>query len=264
MLGWRLFVRALTLLIDNIGVALRVSLVPYALVVAATLWLVSSYGVEGLTSGGAVTFDPANPDAAMPESGLVFGTFLVSALSVIVTLWIAVGWHRFVLLDERPAGVMPRFHGGRVLAYLGWSILIGLLVALVAFAVSMLFGVVLITLVPGGLAGLLLGAASLFVSMILFYRLAVKLPAVAIGREMTFGEAWAATRGHSGTVVVLALLTVAFSILLQVPTMLDGGGVGGFGAVTVLYQLVVQWFATLLGVGTLTALYGHLVEGRPV
>ena len=77
---------------------------------------------------------------------------------------------------------------------------------------------------------------------------------------MTFGEAMRETSGHTGTVVVLALLTVGFSLLLQVPTLLDGTG----GLVTLVYQVVIGWIGLMLGVGTLTALYGHLVEGRPV
>ena len=263
MLGWRLFVRALTLLIDNIGVALRISALPYALVVVASLWVVSSFGVEAMMGGPVGTDDPTALSPTMPETTLVATGFLLSALSVVVTLWIAVGWHRFVLLGEAPRGILPAFHGGRVLAYLGWSLLIGLMVALGLFAIIAVLGVVLAALGLGA-AGVILGPVALFAAMVLFYRLSVKLPAVAVGRDLTFAQAWDATKGHSGTVVLLAFLTVAFSLVIQIPTMLDMGAGSGTTAVTMVYQLVVQWVATLLGVGTLTALYGHLVEGRPV
>lgn len=252
MLGWKLFLRALSLLVENLGAALRLSALPYALVVVASVWAVSS-GSSGLPSAME---DPVTGEMV----ALSLPDLLVALLSLFASLWIAVQWHRYVLLSESPEGWVPPFNGPEVLGYLGRSILIGLLVVLVMLAISTMVAVLVLPLFGTAATGVV-GAAALFVAMILFYRLAIVLPAGSIGRKMTLGEAMTITRGHSGTVVVLALLTVGFSFLLQVPTMLDGGGTG---PITVVYQLVVQWIALLLGVGTLTALYGHLVEGRPV
>ena len=251
MLGWKLFARAVRLILDHLDAALRLSLLPYLLVAAATLWL----GLSFPDLVGQSGFDPADP----PPAGFVMGQLLVLLLNTVVTLWIAVGWHRFVLLAEAPQGWLPALRGSEMLGYFGRSILIGLLIVAVIFAVSLMLATLIVPIAPG-LAGPVIGSAALFVGMILFYRLAVVLPAGAIGRSMTFGEAWTATAGHTGTVVVLALLTVGFTLLLQVPTLLDGTG----GLVTLVYQVVIGWIGLMLGVGVLTALYGHLVEGRPV
>lgn len=251
MLGWKIFARAVRLLLDHIDAALRLSLLPYLLVAGATVWLGLSYP-DWVGRGG---FDPSDP----PPAGYVMGQLLVLLLNTVVTLWIAVGWHRFVLMAEAPRGWLPSVRGAEMLGYFGRSILIGLLIVAVILAVTVMLATLLVPLAPN-FAGAVVGAASLFVGMILFYRLAVVLPAGAIGRSMTFGEAWSATAGHTGTVVVLAILTVGFTLLLQVPTLLDGTG----GVVTLVYQVAIGWIGTMIGVGVLTSLYGHLVEGRPL
>ncbi len=250
MLGWKLFVRALRLLIDNIDTALRLSLLPYLAVAAGTLWLGLSFP-EWI---GTSAFDPENP----PPSGFIVGQILVLVLNTVVTLWIAVGWHRFVLLAEEARGWLPPVRGTEMLGYFGRSILIALLVVLVGLAVFVMLATLVLPILPGAAGGVLL--VSGFVGMILFYRIAIVLPAGAIGRTMPFGEALRHTSGHTGTVIALAVLTVGFSQLLNIPTLLDGTG----GTVTLIYQIVIGWIGLLLGVGVLTALYGHLVEGRPV
>lgn len=251
MLGWKLFVRAVTLLIENLGDALRVSAVPYGAVIVASLLLLdgapadlpAEMGEEGL------------PPFATPE--MLGPTLLLGLLNLVVTLWIAVAWHRYVLLEEVPAGWLPPLRGQEMLGYLWRSILIGLLVVAAILGIAIpLSALALAIPVLAALAPLV----GVFLGAVVFYRLGVSLPARAIGRHMTFGEAMEATRGETGTVLALALLTVGFTLLLQVPTLLEGS----VGVVTLIYQGVVGWIGLLVGVSTLTALYGHLVEGRPV
>ncbi|MEL6587263.1 MAG: hypothetical protein AAFQ50_11480, partial [Pseudomonadota bacterium] len=179
--------------------------------------------------------------------------------TLIVSLWVAVAWHRYVLLDERPTGVIPTFRGSEMGAYFLWSLLIGLMIVIAIFAASIPLGLVLL-IVPAGVGALVVTSGALFLGMILFYRLGILLPSIAIGKQMTVSDAWDATRGHSGTVMVLALLTVGISQALQIPAMIDGGS----GLVGTVYQTVIGWIGLMLGVATLTSLYGHLVEGRPI
>lgn len=249
MLGWKLFLRALTLLIENLGDALRVSALPYAAVIAVSVWVSGAF---------PSTLEPQTITPGTEISGAAAGaTLLMMVVNLIVSLWIAVAWHRYVLLEERPAGWVPPLNGAAMLVYLGRLLLIGLLVGIAIVGVSIPLGFLTLA-IPGGT--LLVGAVAMFVGMIVFYRLAIVLPAGAVDRSMTFGEALEVTKGQSQTVVVLALLTVGFSLLLQVPTMIEGS----VGVITAIYQGVVGWIGLMLGVSTLTALYGHLVEGRPV
>lgn len=251
MLGWKIFVRAVRLLLDHIDAALKLSLLPYLAVALATIWL----GLSFPDWVGRGQFDPADP----PPPGFIAGQLAVLVLNTVVTLWIAVGWHRFVLLAEAPRGWLPPMRGPEMLRYFGRSALIGVLIVAVILVVSLMLATLVVPIAPD-LAGAVIGAGALFVGMILFYRLAVVLPAGAIGRSMGFGEAMRLTSGHTGTVVILALLTVGFTLLLDVPTLIDDTG----GLVTLIYQVTVGWIGLMLGVGVLTALYGHLIEGRPL
>ena len=88
---------------------------------------------------------------------------------------------------------------------------------------------------------------------------------------MNVAEAWRASKGESGTVVLLALMTFAVSMLLQVPALLDAPGAAEAGAavvargpISLVYELVVTWILLMLGVTLLSTLYGHFVEGRAV
>ncbi|WGH77375.1 hypothetical protein [Jannaschia ovalis] len=253
MLGWKMFVRAITLLLDNLPDALRVSAVPYALVVGAGLWLSTRYpdaaGMGTLIGAEGAEVDP----------GYITDSLLVALVNLAVTIWVALAWHRYVLIEERPTGWVPPLHGPEILGYLGRTFLIGLLVAATVLVVSIPIATLAMAM-PSGFATLVMGSAAMFAAMIVFYRLAVVLPACAIGRSMSFREALEYTKGHFGTLAVLALLTVGFSLLLQLPTAIDGA----MGLITVIYQAVVGWIGLLLGVSLLTVLYGHVVEGRPV
>jgi hypothetical protein len=253
MLGWKLFLRAINLILGNLDVALRISLLPYGLVVAASVWIALTWPELADLNLLAVT-----PDDPVPP-GYAGALLLSAAANLVAYIWIAVAWHRFILLSEEGGGLVPPVHGGVMLGYLGRSILLALAVGVLALAASTIASVLLLPLFGAAMTPLI-GALTLFVAMILFYRLGVVLPAGAIGRSMTFGEAMRGTAGHSATAMVLALVTVAFTLLLQVPTMLDGDR----GLVTAIYQAVIGWIGLILGVGTLTALYGVVIEGRPV
>lgn len=256
MLGWKLFTRAVSLLIENLAEALRVSALPYLVVIAVSVWVAGRY--PGMEELARIDADAMAADVALPQAGAIGAYVLLALVNVVVSLWIAVAWHRYVLLDERPTGFLPQMRIGAILGYLWLSILIGLLVLVTIMVATIPLGVLAVT-IPF-LAGLI-PVVALFAAMLVFYRLSLVLPARAVEREMSFGEALRATGGHNDTVVVLALLTVAFSLLLQVPTMLDDQAPGMISAV---YQGVVGWIGLMVGVSTLTALYGHLVEGRPV
>lgn len=49
--------------------------------------------------------------------------------------------------------------------------------------------------------------------------------------------------------------------MLQVPTILSGDP---GSLVSLVYALVVGWFATMIGISLLTTVYGHCVEGRGI
>ena len=264
MLGWLLFKRAVTLLTDNLGAALRVSLVPYALLAVATAVLGEPLSNLQLPNPDDLTA----PGSGAPEGGgaaEIQGNLLAAMggalVYVLVYLWVAVAWHRFALLEEVPNGPVPPLHPKRLMNYLVSSIVIGLFTLAAVFLANIVLGTLLLPLVgSAGVLPALFAATSFFVGMIVFYRLAPVLPARAVDAPMSYGDAMRATSGHVRTIVILALLSAGLSFVLQLPVAVEGTR----GVVTVVYEFVVGWIGLMLGAGVLTTLYGHLVEGRPL
>ncbi len=258
MLSWRIFRRAVTLIIDDLGGALRVSALPFAIFAAVSLVFAGGADMAALSD-----IDTSDPEAVASIPPGLIGGVLASALAQLVTfLWIAVAWHRYVLLREDDGGWVPRLEAGRMLGYLGRSLLIGLLILA---AVTVVF-VALAAFLPGVAAAL-----ATIIAMVLTYRLGLILPAGAIGKPITIFDAWRATLGQSATVILLALMTFGVSLLLQVPAFLDAGSLAGEpdaaaapGPVAVVYGLVVTWIVLMLGTSLLSTLYGHFVEDRPL
>lgn len=246
-------------------VTLRLSALPFLAALIATvglLWLVVPGQVSETVHAGPLTLHGrAIFSALLPI--LVFWCFAL--------LWVAVGWHRHVLLDERPLAAMPRLHAGRMLAYLGWGLLIlvtGALLAWPSFFVATIF--VKGVLGGGGPAPMTGRIAFVFVLlwllrtvfMWLFYRVAPLLPAVACGRKMNIGDAWHETRNAGGTLFVLAVLTFLADFLLNLPAGLALHGIAA--SAEELWAVLVLWLETMFGLSILTTIYGHYIEKRPL
>lgn len=250
MKGLQIFAHSFRLVMNNLGMALRVSLLLY--LVQAALTVVQFLNPPTMQTVDGVTLPVMDP-------GVAFTIILMSIAAVVAGLWIAVAWHRFVLVEERPDGWLPQWHGSRTLAYLGRSLMIGIAVLVVVIVTNLLLGPVLQGLGAFGhvLRLTILGT----LGTIVFLRLGVMLPAGTVDHRMTVAEAWTATKGESGTIVGLALVAAVATVLVQVPTMLndDPGSM-----ISMVYTIVLNWFVTMIGISVLTTLYGHLIEGRPI
>ena len=95
----------------------------------------------------------------------------------------------------------------------------------------------------------------------LWFRIALALPAIAVGKPITMGQAWEASKGMSGTIFGVALLLMAIN---GVATIFTGQIAMVFGPLAFLIDLAVQWTILMLGVSILTTFYGHLIEKRPL
>jgi hypothetical protein len=244
MRGWQIFTHSAGLVFRNFEAALRLSWLPYLAHVAAQLYLLMN---PALAQG---------PMAAAPgDYALLLALQIAAALG---SLWVAVVWHRYVLLEESPEGAVPPFHGGLILGYFGRSLLITLLLV-VAFLILAIPAGLLMGALPGALLPMLfvVAAGVLYV----FLRLGVILPAGTVGRRVTLHQAWAATAREGGAIATLALLSVLAVGLLTLPDLIAGGGVS---LVSTLYGLAVGWVSTMVGVSLLTSLYGICVEGRSI
>ena len=184
------------------------------------------------------------------------------AASLVVTSWIAVGWHRHALRGERPARVAPLWHGGLVAAYVWKAMVIGLLMRAVAAVPLFLVSALLVgALGASGLAAAmpvltgLIGIPAIW----LLLRLSLGLPAVAVGEKLSIAGSWRAT----GPVQANVLIPAAAIGLLEAAT---GAAQIGLAEVSprlaAWFSIPVGWGLLMLSVAVLTTLYGHLIEGR--
>lgn len=251
MKAWKIFVHSVRQVVGNLGAALRVSGLLY--VVQFVLLIALQVSVPGSEADIEAAIESGNaPWASM---------LLVIAVTILTSLWIAVAWHRYVLIVEEP-GVLPAFHGARMGAYFVKGLLIGLILlvpaALLAVIAGTLGGAVFGSGVPSWKAQILMGLILLPVAVIAL-RLSSVLPGVALGEETRLGKAWEATRGQSPAFAGLA-------VIWSLATFLMGAAAGLVAAASPLLGLVaglaVGWATTMIGVSMLTTLYGHYIQGR--
>jgi hypothetical protein len=239
-MGWQIFTHSVRLVWANLGVALRISALLYIISAAFQVWAqVSGFG----------TMEDGVPNTE--GAGI---QFIGTIVSVITSLWIAVAWHRYILLEEEPDGFLPNWNGGRMAAYFGRSILIGLAMVAVVLVASLPIAIGL----QGPLAAAILSVGSIF-AVFLFYRLCAILPSAAVGEPLTMSAAWKATEGTTGTIFVIILCMIGGLILLVLPGAILASISLMLG---IIYMVAAQWFITMFGISLFTTFYGYFIEKR--
>ena len=212
---------------------------------------------------------PFDPVAGLNSRGILL-TILAGLLSLFVFSSIAVNWHRYILKDELPMGATRLRTDGLVWRYFGTTLLIMLmlLLALLPFAFLLellaraLGQAALLIVVPAYVALLLAGLAA-------FYRLSIRLPAIALGRtDYRFKDAWAESQGNSWQLVGLGLLlflvmivvALVFGVMMTLLAKFPGGVVGQIAGAIV--ETGANWLVSILAVTALTSLYGFFSESR--
>lgn len=243
MKAWAIFVHSVRQVFGNLGAALRVSLLPFALIVVIGL-AAMALGMQ--TSGGM----PMMPGA------MLLPMLLIVVVYVVLMVTIAVNWHRHILLAE-PVGWLPLLRGRQVLAYLGRLILVALVMVAVGVA---LFALVTLLTGQNPAAITVLGVAVLLAMLTLNWRLSAALPGAAVDGGRGFAAALAATRGQWPTLLGLSAIYLAAAVALGMLV----GLVAAIPLIGVLADLAANWVGMMVGLSVLTTLYGHYIEGRPL
>ena len=256
-MGPQLVVKSLALIWRNLGSALRATAVPLGIgfAVAAALAGITGASLLDVPARGG---DPFSGEVSAAQVGLLLGATVSAAFGL---LWAAVAWHRFVLLEEVP-GIVPALRGDRIGSYLwAWVRLIGpiLLVGLVVAVIGAAIGAVAAALGSPALALLLffgLNVLAVYGTL----RFSLVLPAAAVGRSMGVFESWARTKEARDAILIAAALLAVLNGVIGAA----GGALGLAGWPGTVLSLGVSWFGFVLGLSILTAIYGHVVEGRPL
>lgn len=247
-----MFVHSVRLVLSDWRNALKITGLLYLIYAVPTLLL------------GLLFPQPTQPEqAAAAVLSAAPAGLLTLILAIVAFVWIAVAWHRYILLDEMPAGQFPEFNGQRMTSYGLYSIGIGILGFLASLVLAAIVGLVTVPLL-GVVGGVITSIVAIAAALIIFYRLAPLLPAVAIGKQLTLGQAWEATNGANVPIIILAVLSAIAAVVIDIPAFVlaMAGPIGGFLAL--LWTLATGWVKMLVGVSILTTLYGHYVERRSI
>ncbi len=245
----------------NFSMALRVS----GLLYAVQLVLVFAFGLKAMA-------DPAVMQLALQSGEYPWGKLaLVIVASIVTSLWVVIAWHRFVLIKES-TGILPPFHGDRMLAYVGKSMLIGLVLIPVAIPIlivaGLLSGLLINTLImPGNPnTALLVGIASFAVGVLILiplgliaFRLSLILPAASLGETMTLKQSWRATAGATMTLLLLIVILAVATFVIDLPAQWLFGPVSN---VTMIWISVTGWLKMMIGASLLATLYSQFIEDR--
>jgi hypothetical protein len=189
------------------------------------------------------------------SSALLVGNLLF----FIAMSWIAVAWHRFVLLEESSTQLFPSWNATRLITYLGKTLI---LVFLIAIGLAVPFAVVSLVVGATGMVGLmpLIGLGLFICVYYLFFRTGLVLPAVALDKRLSFSESFRMTTDLSGAIWGTAMIVVgvSFSVAILLGAMMPNNIFG------VLLNAIVQWFMVMISASLLTTIYGHTVERRPL
>ncbi|WP_264211805.1 hypothetical protein [Leisingera thetidis] len=257
MKGWSIFVHSVGMVTRNIRWAVRIALVPVLVGFGLIYAVLSSAGMSI-----AVLADEDAVREAMLSGTLGTSFFLATLILLVVELWVFVSWHRFILLEEYPEGWFPRFRGGRILSYLGHGLLMGLLAVLLMIPMfAVFFALAMAAGETGSGLSMLFAFGYIIFLLIAMYRFSPILPAAAIGKPLKIKEAWQATTGSGGTIILVMVLLGAMQFALQIVT---GLSIAVFAPLGFAFAGLTMLVMTLVNVSVLTTFYGHYVEGRPV
>ncbi|WP_426032460.1 hypothetical protein [Cypionkella sp. TWP1-2-1b2] len=248
MKGVQIFSHSLRQVMDNLGPALKISGVLYLVQVGITMALGAAMASSGM---------------GMMGGGMGLGVVLVLVVSLITGIWLAVAWHRYVLLGEVPAGYVPPFMGERMGQYFIKSLLIGLVLVVLGMILGMVVGTLFGRLMMGGIfMSMLLIAVMVQVPMIfLGLRMAAALPGTALGENPVLMAGWQATAGEWRPLLQLAVI---MALALWAVNLISWFVFGGVGLLANIWQLIAGWPVTMVGLSILTTLYGHYIQKRPL
>lgn len=230
--------------------ALKISVLPVLIFTLVFYFLDRFSDDPSVADRERVPFD--QPVEGFPdiEPGGVLSFLVLLALGLTVA-WIGVAWHRYVLLGERSNLPLPRVNLREIGLYLIVSLKLLFLFTILAIPTILLM-VVIPAISQSSLVFPLVSTGMLFF-------LGTILPSAAMGERQRTKDALAVVKGHAGSIIVLTLLTVAFSTLLGEFISLLGDHFF-MGAV----EVAATWLMVFLNLCILTTLYGYYIEKRPL
>ncbi|ABD52985.1 hypothetical protein [Jannaschia sp. CCS1] len=262
--GYQLLRHVIAQVFGNLGAAARITVIPillaYAICGVILYSIVGAFLFEMASQGPILPGQPQPiPFSSEAEAATFAGRFFLAILLclpifLVFYAWAAVGWHRYVLLEELPSGVTARWSWPIIKGYVGAVLRLILMSLLIAFAAAIVIGILLSVIPSPGLAVFLQVGTTIGFTWI-FTRLGLVLPSAALGIYMKMGDSWSATAPVSSAILLpIIVIPLAFFLLSAASGLL--------GIIGLVLTLVLIWIQLLVNLALMTTLYGNLIEGR--
>ena len=245
MTGLRLLCAAIHQVIANFSVALRIAWLPVMLTTVLYTWVHLR-----------TVADPAPGDDSVD---LLF--LLQFPLQGLLFAWIAVPWHRFALLGERPATIVP-LPGGRLVLGYAWRTFV---IAIASFLPLLVLSALVAPLQIGPFAAeeelqyILSWAPLTFLLYCVLIILSMVLPGYAIGRPLP-----GLFRKMMRRLDIILVLALAHTVYLFVSIFAfddwDGDSLVLFAALTAVEEFAFG----MITIAQLTVLYEFFAEDSEV
>ncbi len=233
---------AFSMLRGNIGNAIKVSLAPAVLLGGIIYFLSGRLQVPS---------DPAGTSS--------FSLLITLFVFLVMTSWVPVLWHRFILLEEYPTW-LPAFHAKELIGYIGRVFGVSMIILAAVMIGLLVVGVISMGL--GDFVQLLAPFLEFGVTLIVYFltlRFSLALTGITVGKTLPILESFRMTSETSREIfqiaLILGVLNYGMSIALAQLEAI-------FPSVGVFLWLPLVWIEFMFGLSVQTTLYGLLVEKR--
>lgn len=196
-----------------------------------------------------------------------FGTVRVIYIPLLIVItslyWVTITWHRFIILNELPRGILPKLHLGSIWAYI-WrlfvlSFVIGIVTALPLVILSSIFGAggkinianYSQALANGPVAVIFNILGTIFFTYA-FLRYSPFLVAAAIGMPIRAATGRESTYWARNDIFLMA---AGYAFVTLVYALVGAGLSSGFWQIDLAIVLALQWVAFMFTISLLTTLY---------
>lgn len=245
----------------NLGAALRISLTVFLFIILLTGVLGFDFW-QALFSGHVMKADFLIKSHPIRIVLVPLFVFLVGLY------WITVAWHRFVILKEKPTGILPKFNGGRIWAYFWRLVVLSFVIGFVGLLPLVLIsssitGASSVNIgdysnaIETGFIGIIINMIGTAIFAYAFLRYSPFLVAAAIDQPILAKTARASTYWARWDIFLMA---VGYSVVTLINAVAGSGFATGFWPIDLFIVLAIQWAAFMFTISLLTTLYQKSAE----
>jgi hypothetical protein len=253
---------ALFSILRNWRQAIQIFLIPLGLVVVLFVGILF-FGTQ------TVTIDGQTVEVPSPFLFVFFPVFLF------LIFWPVVAWHRLLVLDEQPKGLMPTLRPYAVLRYVLNLIGLGLLLSLTFMPIMAVIGPIMMreinpeAMLRGEMLPLSFFILPTLASLPAFYlgiRWCLILPGAAVDNRIGLSGSWNSTSGKSSVLIMIVIFGAAISLISQVVlSAVTPRILGADQTIPMAFevtQLVAQTLSSLFVLSMLSTMYLAFVQNK--